>query len=191
MKNRGLAKFYKLVESLEQLPTIGKKSAQKLAYLMVSSEKFNALKLAHAIEDAITSVQKCQKCGSLCEDEFCDFCVDPLRSNGRLCIVESAKDVFVIEESSSYDGRFFVLESLEGCDFDHLREMIKNDNIQEIIFALTPSLANDTIIFYMEDKLGDLGLAFTKIAQGVPTGVNLENVDFASVHKAFENRVKV
>jgi len=191
MKHKGLSKFYKLVESLEQMPSIGKKSAQKLAYIMVSSEKFNALKLAHAIEDAVRSVQKCNKCGSLCEDELCDICVDEHRDNGRLCIVENAKDIFIIEETGSYDGRYFVLGSLEECDFDLLIELIKGDKIKEIIFALTPSLANNTIIFYMEEKLGGLGLTFTKIAQGVPTGVNLENVDFASVGMAFENRVKV
>jgi len=184
-------KFKKLVDALEQLPTIGKKSATRLAYHMVTKDSFNALRLSHAIEDAISSIKRCYKCGGMSEDELCPICCDERRDQKLLCIVESAKDILLLEENGLFEGRYFVLESLEELQVEHLVALVESEKIEEIIFALTPSIQNDAVILYIEDKLKEFKIKFTKIAQGVPTGVSLENIDVLSLSRALSDRVEV
>ncbi len=190
MKRR-LKKFFNLVEALESLPTIGKKSAQKLAFYMVLENSMDGLKIAHAIEDAVSSLGACSMCGGLSEDELCYICSDPLRDKELLCLVESAKDIYVIEESGEYQGYYFVFDKLHEETLARLRNVLQEHGTKEIIFAFTPSIQNDALILYIEDQLKDANITFTKIAQGVPTGVHLENVDLLSLSKAISERVKV
>jgi len=187
---RSLEKFNRLVDALQQLPTIGQKSATRLAYHLVMHDTFGALKLAHAIENAVTSLKKCRSCGGLSEDELCAICSDEHRNHEVLCIVENAKEILMFEENALFDGRYFVLDSLEELDISHLRAII-NSGIKEVIFALTPSIANQGVILYIEDKLIECDVRFSRIAQGVPTGVSLENVDILSLSKALEDRVSI
>lgn len=188
--NSGLDKFNILVEALETLPTIGKKSATRLAYHMVMQDNFSAMKIAHAIENALGSLRKCMECGGLCEDELCGICSDERRDRELLCIVENAKDIITLEEGGIFDGRYFVLENLEHFDASHLLSMVES-GVKEIVFALTPSIANDAVMLFIEDKLSQCEVRFTRIAQGVPTGVSLENIDLLSLSRAIEDRVKV
>ena len=189
--NRSLDKFNHLVETLEHLPTIGKKSATRLAYHMIMQDSFNALRLAHAIEDAIRAIRRCRKCGAMSEDELCSICCDEGRDVSLLCIVESAKEILLLEENGLFNGRYFVLENLDEENIAKLLKRVQEDEISEIIFALTPSIQNDALILYVEDKLKEFELTFTKIAQGVPTGVSLENIDVLSLARALDSRVKV
>lgn len=185
-----LEKFTRLVDALQELPTIGQKSATRLAYHMLMHDSFGAMKIAHAIEDAVGSIKKCRSCGGLSEDELCAVCSDEGRDLTLLCIVENAKDILTIEENGLFEGRYYVLDSLDAMDVDHLRAMV-GSGVEEVIFALTPSIANDAVILYLEDKLEDMGVRFTRIAQGVPTGVSLENIDMLSLARALEDRVKI
>lgn len=187
---RSLEKFNRLVDALQQLPAIGQKSATRLAYHMVMNDSFGGLKLAHAIENAITSLKKCRSCGGLSEDELCSICSDEHRNQRVLCIVENAKDILTFEENALFDGRYFVLDSLELLDILHLKEIV-NSGIEEVIFAITPSIANQGVMLYIEDKLSDCNVRFSRIAQGVPTGVSLENVDILSLTRALEDRVVI
>ncbi len=189
--HKSLEKFNRLVEALEHLPSIGKKSATRLAYHMVAKDSFNALRLAHAIEDAIGSIRKCRKCGAMSEDELCAICCDESREGELLGIVESAKDILLLEENGLFNGKYFVLEDLEEIHINALIERVREDNVKEIIFAFTPSIQNDAVILYVEDRLKEFDLKFTKIAQGVPTGVSLENIDVLSLSRALKDRVKV
>lgn len=185
-----LEKFTRLVEALQTLPTVGQKSATRLAYHMVMSDSFGAIKIAHAIEDAVGSIRKCRSCGGMSEDELCAVCSDESRDITKLCIVENAKDILTIEENGLFDGRYFVLDSGDVLETEQLRAMAQS-GAEEVIFALTPSIANDALILYIEDKLQDLDIRFTRIAQGVPTGVSLENIDMLSLARALEDRVKI
>jgi len=186
-----LKKFYNLVEALETLPTIGKKSAMKLAFHMVLDRPMDAMKIAHAIEDAISSISRCSECGGLSEDEICYICSDDLRDKETLCLVESAKDIYVIEESGEYSGYYFVFEELNEANMQKLKDLIDKRGVKEVIFAFTPSIKSDALILYIEDHLQDRDITFSKIAQGVPTGVHLENVDMLSLSKAIAERVRV
>ncbi len=188
--NNSLEKFNRLVDALQELPTIGKKSATRLAYFMIMNDTYAGLKISHAIEDAIGSLKKCRVCGGMSEDELCHICCDERRDETLLCIVENAKDILLLEENGLFDGRYFVLESLEELSVSHLENIVK-DGVEEILFALTPSIANDAVILYIEDKLSTHNVHFSKIAQGVPTGVSLENIDLLSLTRALEDRVRV
>ncbi len=185
-----LEKFNNLVEALETLPSIGKKSATRLAYHMIMNDSFNAIKIAHAIENALGNIKKCMNCGGMSEDELCYICCDERRNDKILCVVESAKDILMFEENALFDGYYFVLEALDALDISLLRSRVE-DGVQEVIFAMTPSIANDAVILFIEDKLQDYDIRFSRIAQGVPTGVSLENIDILSLSRALEDRVKV
>ena len=187
---RSLKKFYALVDALESLPTIGKKSALRLAFHMVLKSPMDALKIAHAIEDAVSSLGRCSRCGGLSEDELCHICSDEMRSRELLCVVERAQDIYVIEESGEYHGYYFVFERLSEETIERLKASIEVNGTEEVIFAFTPSIQNDALMLYIEDQLKGYDLSFSKIAQGVPTGVQLENVDTLSLAKAITERVK-
>jgi recombination protein RecR len=188
--NSSLEKFNRLVEALGELPSIGKKSATRLAYHMIMNDTFSGMKIAHAIEDALGSLKKCKECGGMSEDELCYICCDETRDTSLLCIVENAKDILLLEENGLFDGKYFVLESLEELSMSHLETIVQN-GVSEVLFALTPSISNDAVMLYIEDKLGIYDLNFSKIAQGVPTGVSLENIDLLSLTRALQDRVRV
>jgi len=189
--NKGLEKFYDLVESFEMLPAIGKKSAIRLAYYIVTENTYVGMKLAHSIETAIRDIRQCTQCNAMSENEICEICLDNTRDETTLCIVQSAKDIFIIEESRQFHGKYFVIESLEDDIIKKLLKLVQNTNVRNILFAVTPSLANDAFILYIEDRLKNTDIEFTKIAQGIPTGVSLENVDILSLSKAITGKTKI
>ncbi len=187
---RGFKRFKELVDALMALPTIGRKSAVRLAFYLVRENTLAAMKLAHAIESAVREIGECTRCGGISENEICEICTDEGRDRETLCVVENPKDIMVIEESGEYNGLYFVLESFEE-DMEKLASLVEEGSIKEIVFALTPSVANDALILHVEERLKNHDIAFTKIAQGVPTGVSLENVDALSLGRALNDRVKV
>ncbi|RDU72010.1 recombination protein RecR [Helicobacter anseris] len=188
---KGLKSFNALVEALEQIPTIGKKSALKMAYTLGVENKFLGIKIAHCIENAIHNVRKCSFCNALSENELCEICSDTSRDNSQLCFVLHSRDIFSIEETKEYNGIYYVLENLEELDFEKLKKAIMQRGVKEIIFAFTPTLANEGIMLFIEDKLQNLSLHFSKIAQGVPTGIGLENIDQLSLSRAIISRIKI
>ena len=154
---RGLEKFNELTESFAKLPGVGKKSAARFAYFVCMQDSFAGLRLAQNIEDAVRFIKRCERCGGLSENEICDICSDESRDSEVILLVESPKDILVVEQKGIY---------------------------------FTPGLNSDALMLYVEDKLGMSEISFSKIAQGVPTGVNLENVDMLSLLKAYESRTK-
>ncbi|NPA11056.1 MAG: recombination protein RecR [Epsilonproteobacteria bacterium] len=186
---KDLKSLDKLIEAFEELPSIGKKSATRLA-LTLAKDKFKALKLINAIEDVVANIKECQMCGNFSEHEICEICDSQAREK-TLAIVENQKDILIIEQSGSYNGYYFVLSSLDEEMLDKLREFIILKDIKEIVFAFPPSVESEAKCLYLEDKLKDLNVEFSQIAQGVPTGVHFENVDINSLSSAFKKRVKL
>ena len=188
MKHK-VAAFENLAEAFHALPGIGKKSAVRLAYHIAVENGFVGVKLAQAIEDAVETVRKCLHCHNMSEDELCGICADESRDRSKLCIVQSAKDILSIEESGEFGGVYYVISRVEDMDTHHLKAAV--EGVDEVIFAFPPSIATDTMILYIEDKLEGAPVVFTKIAQGVPTGVELENIDIMSLSRALESRVRI
>ena len=189
MNKHKIEAFENLVSAFQELPSIGKKSAIRMAYNIVMEDSFAGMKLAHAIEEGVNSIRRCKKCHNMSEDELCFICSDEFRDHSLLCIVQSAKDILTIEESGQYKGIYYIVTELRDLDEYHLRDAVKG--VEEVIFAFPPSLATDTMILYIEDKLDNSSIRFTKIAQGVPTGVELDNIDVVSLTRAMESRVKI
>ncbi|AJB45709.1 recombination mediator RecR [Campylobacter fetus] len=186
MQKQKLEKFNELVSCFEKIPGVGKKSALKYAYHVALGDSFFGLNLAHTIEDAVRFLRHCSMCGGISENEICDICSDINRDKTTLCIVETPKDILTIEHSNSFSGLYFVFD--DANKLDKLKSNIKENGINELIFALTPSINSDGMMLYIEDKLKDFDVSFTKIAQGIPTGVSLENVDILSLSKAIKDR---
>lgn len=189
MKKYKIEAFENLVSAFQELPSIGKKTAIRMAYNIVMEDSFSGMKLAHAIEEGVNRIRRCKRCNNMSEDELCHICSDEFRDTTTLCIVQSAKDILTIEEGGNYKGIYYIVSELVNLDEYHLRDAVKG--VEEVIFAFPPSLATDTMILYIEDKLANNNLKFSKIAQGVPTGVELDNIDTVSLTRAMESRVKV
>lgn len=187
---KGLEKFNELVECFAKLPGVGKKSAQRYAYFVSLQDSFGGLRLAQSIEDAVRFLRRCERCGSLSENEICDICADESRDKSSIVVVESPRDVLVFEQNGIYNGAYFVLDELSELKLEALRDLALQNGAREIIFAFTPGLNSDALMLFVQDKLGLDELNFSKIAQGVPTGVSLENIDMLSLMKAFESRTK-
>jgi recombination protein RecR len=188
IKHYKIEAFENLVSAFQSLPSIGKKTAIRLAYHAVMEDGFGAMKLAHALETGVNTIKKCRKCHNMSEDELCTICSDPYRDTTKLCIVQSAKDILTIEESGQFNGIYYVVSEISDMDEAHLFYAV--EGVEEIIFAFPPSIATDTMILYIEEKLQGKEIVFTKIAQGVPTGVELENIDVLSLSRALEARVR-
>ncbi|WP_298098953.1 recombination mediator RecR [uncultured Campylobacter sp.] len=187
----GTDRFEELVASFEKLPGVGKKSALRFAYYVSVQNSFLGLNLAHNIEEAVRGLHRCRICGAVCEGEICEYCADEERESDKICIVENPKDIFILESNKIYNGRYFVLDAADEDKIAALREMVSRNGARELIFALTPGINSDGIMLYVEDKLADLSLKFTKLAQGVPTGVSLDNVDMLSLIKAINGRTDI
>ncbi|WP_027327443.1 recombination mediator RecR [Helicobacter pametensis] len=191
MKIKNLESFYNLIEALEHLPSIGKKSAEKMAYTLCVDHKSLGQKIAQSIQEASQKIRKCKWCRGLSEEEECQICQDQSRNNGELCIVAHPRDIAIIENIDFFQGKYYVLESIEMMNLDHLVRLISHHGIEEVIFGFSPSLANDALILFVEDRLKPLNLHFSKIAQGVPTGIGLDHIDHLSLSSAFRGRRKI
>lgn len=188
---KGLEKFNELVQSFASLPTIGRKTAMRLAYHICVKNTLEGMKLAHNIDNAVRFIKLCKQCGALSENELCEICSDENRNQKLLCIVEDPKDVLIIEESGIFEGFYFVLDALNEEKINRLKSHIKSLKSEEIIFALTHSLGSDATIFFIEDQLKEWKLKFSKIAQGIPSGMKLENVDYLSLCQALNFRTSI
>ncbi|MCI6641849.1 MULTISPECIES: recombination mediator RecR [Campylobacter] len=189
MKNN--TKFDELVATFEKLPGVGKKSALRYAYHISINDPFLGLNLANSIENAVRNLRRCEVCGAICEDEICEVCCDTSRDREKICIVESPKDILIFEENAIFDGLYFVLDSSGDEIIAKLQRMIESNDVKELIFAMTPGVNSDMLMLYVEDKISIPNLKFSKIAQGIPTGVSVDSIDFISLSKALKDRVGI
>ncbi|QKF64357.1 recombination mediator RecR [Campylobacter corcagiensis] len=185
------SKFDELVEAFSKLPGVGKKSALKYAYHVSIDNSFAGLNLAHCIEDAVKALRRCENCGAISEDEICEICADSSRDSSTLCIVENPKDILILEKSGAYKGLYFVLDDINSDIVEKLINFTQKNSTNEILFAMTPGINSDGIMLYIEDKFKGSNILFSKIAQGIPTGVTLDNIDTLSLTKAINDRREI
>ncbi|MEO1959090.1 MAG: recombination protein RecR [Nautiliaceae bacterium] len=178
---KDLESVKELISILETLPSIGKKSAARIAY-EIARDRIKGLRILDAIENVVSNVRECSKCGSLSEYEVCSIC-DSKRDK-IVAVVESSKDIEIIEESGSFGGYYFVFND----SVEKLREFILNKGIKEVIFAFSPSVENEIKMRKIKEELG-LNIECYSIAKGVPMGVSLENVDISSINFAFLGKI--
>jgi recombination protein RecR len=189
-----------LVEELTKLPSIGQKSAQRLAMHLLRVPKEDALRLAEAIRAVKERVGFCSQCGNFSESDPCLICTDPARDGSVICVVEQPVDVLAFERTGQYRGRYHVLggalSPLDGTHPEDLRipqllNRLKDGTVREIILATNPNVAGEATALYLSRLLGPLGVRVTRIARGVPMGSDLEYSDMVTLARALEGRREV
>lgn len=191
--------FEALQKQLKQLPGVGYRSAERMAIHLLLEKPKAATDLLASIESAIKRVKNCSSCGNICEDEDqCQICQDPQRSEGaKLCIVEHVSDLMVLEKSGSYPGLYHVLggklSPINGIgpdelNFSSLRARIAENEISEIILALTNDIEGEATCHYIGDLLSDLGVQITRIGFGLPSGGSVLYADPVTLKSALDAR---
>lgn len=189
-----------LIDELGRLPGVGPKSAQRIAFHVLSRPREEVALLADALLDVKDNVRFCERCGNLSEAELCGICQDSRRDNTMLCVVEEAKDVGVIERTRSYRGVYHVLggaiDPINGIGPDQLRVRellvrVGNEPIEEIIIATDPNIEGEATATYLTRTLSTLGIAVSRLASGLPVGGDLEYADEVTLGRAFEGRRRI
>ena len=186
-----------LIDALGRLPGIGPKSAQRIAFYVLSRPKDEAKLLAQALVDAREKIRFCSQCGNISQEELCTICRNPKRDQSVICVVEEAKDVGAIERTRSYRGLYHVLggaiDPINGIGPEQLRlrELLKRlsgDTVQEIIIATNPNIEGEATATYLTRTISPLGLKVTRLASGLPVGGDLEYADEVTLGRALEGR---
>jgi recombination protein RecR len=185
------------IEELSKLPSIGKKTAQRLALYILKSDKDQVDDLLKSIKELKTKLKFCERCFNLAEEELCEVCKSAKRDKSVLCVVEEASDVIAIEKTNEFNGVYHVLggvlSPLSGVNPDQLKikEMIRRfekEEINEVILALNPDTEGETTSLYLAKLIKPLGIKVTRIARGLPIGGDLEFADEATIGRAILNR---
>ena len=189
-----------LIEELTKLPSVGQKSAQRLALHLLRATREEALRLADAIRAVKEHVGFCGVCGNFSEEDPCLICRDPQRDAALVCVVEQPVDVLAFERTGQFKGRYHVLggalSPLDGTTPETLRirqllERMRREPIQEVILATNPNVAGEATALYLSRLLTPLGVRVTRIARGVPMGSDLEYSDLVTLARALEGRREV
>ena len=186
-----------LTEEFNKLPTIGKKTAQRLAFAVLEMEREEVEVFAKALIEVKDKVRKCSVCGNFSEEEICVICSDGSRDHQTICVVEDSKDISALERAKSYKGIYHVLHGkiapLSGKNLDQLNiqtlvERVDKNGVKEVIMALNPDLEGETTSMYLTKLLKNFDIRISRIASGIPMGGNLEYSDMATLIKSLEGR---
>jgi recombination protein RecR len=188
-----------LVAQLTRLPGIGSRTAQRLAFHLLSAPKEEALALAAAIAEVKERVRFCRECGNLTEDELCPICLDPRRDRTVVCVVEQPVDVISLERTHEYRGLYHVLggslSPLDGVEPEHLRidellRRVAQGEIREVVLATNPNMTGEATAAYLADRLRDRATV-TRLASGLPVGGDLEYADEVTLGRALAGRREI
>ena len=187
----------KLIKELSKLPSIGEKTATRLAYHLVANDRDLARTLADALQTASQQVRLCEQCFFLSEENLCALCRNPNRDAGLLCVVEKPVDLVAIERVAEYKGSYHVLHGLwaplrgqgpESMRLKELLERVKTQPPREVIVATSATVEGDATALYIGRLLAVVGVRATRPAQGIPKGGELEYADEVTLSRAFAAR---
>ena len=190
----------KLIDQFERLPGIGKKTAARLAYFVLSKSEEEAKAFATAIIEAKEKIHFCSVCQNLTDLEVCPICSDRGRDRSVICVVEDPKDVIAFERTREYTGLYHVLHGaispLDGIGPDklHIKELmtrLSNDEIKEVIMATNPTVEGEATASYLSRLIRPMGIKVTRLAYGIPVGGDLEYADEITLSRALEGRNEI
>ena len=194
------ASLENLIDRFASLPGIGRKSAQRLAFHILSLPVEEARAFADAIVDARTGVHCCRICQNLTEDEICPICASDRRDASTICVVSEPRDVLSIERAREYNGTYHVLHGVlspmshVGPDDIRIKELLQrvaDDEVKEVIMATNPDTEGEATAMYISRLLKPFGVKVTRLAYGIPVGSNLEFADDATLSRAMEGRTEM
>lgn len=186
-----------LIESFKYFSGIGEKTAERLAFSVLSLEDEQVDNFSKCLIEAKHNIKRCKVCNNLSEDEICSICNDSTRNNDVLCVVEDPKTVFSIEKIGSFNGYYHVLNGLissfnginpEDLRLDKLVERVQKGSYKEIIIAVKQCIEGEMTALYIKSILTGLNIKVTRIASGIPMGADMEYIDSLTLEKAFDNR---
>lgn len=186
-----------LIDELGRLPGVGPKSAQRIAFHVLSADPTDIKRLAAALSRVKEQVRFCVLCFNVAEEERCRICRDPRRRDDALCVVEEPKDVVAIERTNEFRGRYHVLggaiNPLEGIGPDHLRirelmARLSSGQVAELILATDPNTEGEATATYLALLVKPMGITVSRLASGLPVGGDLEYADEITLGRAFEGR---
>lgn len=192
--------FSKLVEQFEKLPGIGSKTAQKMAYYILASDKSVAKEFSEALLDAKNSIHLCQVCQNLTDKEICNICSNDKRDKTVICVVEKPSDIDVIERTRDYNGLYHVLHGLispmndvgpDDIKLPELLHRVSENDISEVIMATSPNVEGQATAMYIAKLLKPFEIKVTGLALGIPVGGSLEYSDSVTLARAMENRKEI
>lgn len=193
-------KLDRLIKELQILPSVGQKSAQRMALQLLTKKRQQGISLAAAIDTAMKDIIECQICHSFSDDEICPICCDQRRDASLLCVVETAADVMAIEQSGAYQGRYFVLGghlspidgvSADDLHIDQLIDRLKQQEIKELILATGSTVEGQTTAYFIKEAALPHVTKISRLAQGIPMGGELEYIDSLTLHQALQNRAYI
>ncbi|MGM5629798.1 recombination mediator RecR [Apibacter raozihei] len=188
----------KAVEEISQLPGIGKRTALRLALHLLDVPEIQTDNLIQALGHLVHDIKHCKECNNLSDTEICSICANPYRDGNIICVVEDVRDVMAIESTQQFSGKYHVLggrispmEGISASDLciTPLVTRVKEENTQEIIFALSATIEGDTTMFYLYKMLGETSAKFTTIARGIGVGDELEYTDELTLIRSIQNRI--
>ncbi len=191
------APIARLIDELKRLPGIGQKTAQRLAFHILRSDREQALALADAIRNAKENIRQCSVCCNITDTDPCLYCSSPARSHKQICVVEEAHNILPIEKTRQYSGLYHILggalSPLQGIGPDQLSikqliERLKLGEVEEIIIATNPTAEGEATAVYISKLIKPLGIRVTRIGVGIPVGSDLEYADEVTMLKAMEGR---
>lgn len=190
----------KLIDELNKLPGIGRKSATRIAFHMLNISMQDAIKFSNTILEAKRNIKKCVTCGNLSEKTECTICGNEFRDKSIICIVEDSRDIISFEKTGKYKGVYHVLGGklapLKGItpnklNIESLLKRVASNSIKEIIIAINPDLEGETTTLYLYKLLKEFNIKITRIASGIPIGGNIEHADSATISRALEGRQEI
>ena len=190
----------KLINELSKLPGIGDKTAQRLAFHVLSLTENEAEALADAVVEAKRTLKYCSCCGNFTDKDPCDICSDKERRQDVICVVESPKDVVAIERIGEFDGQYHVLHGVisamegigpEDINIKSLITRLQNSEVQELIIATNPTIEGEATATYLARLIKPSGIKVSRIANGIPVGGDLEYTDKVTLLKAIEGRREI
>lgn len=189
-----------LITELTKLPGIGRKTAQRLAFFILTMSNEDAKGISKAISEVKEKARFCKECFNITESEVCSICSNSLRDRSKLCVVEEPSNILVIERSRSFDGLYHVLlgalSPIDGMTPDRLKineliERVRNDSVEEIIIATNPNTKGEMTAQYIRELLKPFQVKVTRIAYGLPIGGDIEFADEVTLGKALEGRREI
>lgn len=197
MAGYSVASLSRLIEQFERMPGIGHKSAQRLAFYVLSMKQSEAEAFAGAILDAHTKIKKCTRCCNLAEEELCPICKSQNRDESVVCVVEDPRDILAFERTHEYNGTYHVLHGVispmnsvgpEDITIKELLARIADGKINEVIMATNPTVEGEATAMYISRLLKPMGITVSRLAYGVPVGAELEYADEVTLTRALEGR---
>ena len=197
---KDLKSINRLIDSYTRLPSVGKKSAERMAYATLNMDEENVKEFANALLDVKKKIKPCPKCGLYMEDDECEICSDKTRDHHTVIVLSYAKDAYNFEKLNSYHGTYHVLNGVisaikgvgvEDLNIASLIKRVDDEDIKEVIIATDPTVEGETTALYIAKLLEEKKITVTRLAYGLPMGGHIDYADSLTIMKALEGRKKI